>query len=143
MNFPEFDSVLTVSDRNMFLNVLRGFKDGHTVSVLGLPLSRLRTLESFRDERVSRDPKALDEAIEYLNNMPVCKLTIAFEPKDMFIEEALHRVRGSFSEKCILDITVDKKIGAGFLMSYGGKYYDRSLKKLINDYYEQPTTKAS
>lgn len=73
---------------------------------------------------------------EYLKNLPMVNLTLAFNPK----EEIIRRISSWFSYKLntnvILHITVDSELIGGAIIGFNGKYIDGSLKKIVHDMIE-------
>lgn len=70
---------------------------------------------------------------EDLQQLPVVKLTLAVKPKAQLINLIHDWFYQTYHKMVLLDITVNPDIMAGSIVSAGGKYFDASLAKQMND----------
>lgn len=75
----------------------------------------------------------LKEGIRKLKNI---KFTIAFEPKESTIDSLFAWVSQNLKVGLILDVNVDKTILGGAIIEYEGKYEDLSLRKRMEEMFE-------
>ncbi len=63
-------------------------------------------------------------------------LTVAVEPDKKILDESLHSLREKMGDNLVFDIVVDQKILGGAQVIWGGNYFDFSLKKEIEEWFE-------
>lgn len=74
----------------------------------------------------------LDNLKKCLLSLPVCKITISFEPSLDFQRKLSEWFEEKIGRKVILDILVVDKIVAGAQIEYEGTYRDYSISSLID-----------
>lgn len=98
-------------------------------------------LKLEREGKVDLDLKKqfefLEELKNYLQNLPVLKMEIAFFPPKKTIEKFSDWLKKEVGKKFILDIYFNQKIVGGAILEYGGKYKNFSLAKEIDKFFER------
>jgi len=89
---------------------------------------------------ISQIQSFLQEIKTVLGQLPIVTLTIAFSPKQQFINELItwfmvHGKRETEDVLPLFDISIDKSLIGGAVISCNGKYADYSLKKVLQDKY--------
>ena len=86
------------------------------------------------------DVKNSIQVTEFFNQLqktiqaiPVVSLTLAFEPKFSFIKKMSSWLVVRLKKTVLLDITVDRLLIGGAIVSSGGRYKDYSLKKILGE----------
>ncbi len=74
----------------------------------------------------------LEDLKNFLKNLPVLKLEIAFLPLQKTIEKISRWLRKEVEGKIILDIYFNPSIVGGAILEYKGKYLNLSLAKEID-----------
>jgi F0F1-type ATP synthase delta subunit len=72
----------------------------------------------------------------YLAHLPVLQLTLAYHPTNEQIEELSDWIRTKTAKPVILHVHYDIRVIGGAIITYGGKYADKSLKKRMESVYE-------
>ncbi|MEK7571828.1 MAG: F0F1 ATP synthase subunit delta [Patescibacteria group bacterium] len=67
-----------------------------------------------------------------VNNLPVVALTLARPPQVTFLQNVQEWFLRSYNTLVLLDIAIDASLIAGGVISIKGKYYDYSLKTLLD-----------
>lgn len=78
--------------------------------------------------------KSLREKLTKYNYL---KMTLAFEPTDISIDKFFSFVRKYISEDVVIDFDYDARILGGAQISYQGKFYDLSLRRLFDQEFEE------
>ncbi len=90
--------------------------------------------------------KYVEDIITYLKDLPIVKVTLAFEPEDQFINGLNQAISQQVGKKIILDLSVNHHIVAGMQMEYQGKFADYSYEsqtdKFLADHLQKYLTKA-
>lgn len=79
----------------------------------------------------------LNSMREKLNNLKVFGITLAFEPTGKTIDLISSWVRQNLGPLTILKIDVDPSIIAGSIVDFEGKYADGSLRKKLDEVFEE------
>jgi hypothetical protein len=79
---------------------------------------------------------ALEVLKEKLQNLPVLTLTLSFFPDAKTIEKLSTWVKSNIANQVIIDFQNDSEILGGAQISYNGKYLDDSLKKKLDEYFQ-------
>ena len=90
-----------------------------------------RGMEPAGDERQEH---FLNSIIEFLDNIPKVKITLAFEPSITFVQRLNKEISKEVGEKIVMDISINQFIVAGAIFEYLGKIQDFSLSQSIDDY---------
>lgn len=78
----------------------------------------------------------LTDAYQTISSLPILILTLAFEPSEQVIYNISSWVRTNFEERIILDLVLDRRLLGGTLIEYKGKYYDYSVRKKLEENFE-------
>lgn len=70
-----------------------------------------------------------------LNSYSRANLTLSFLPSNEFLHKLKLKTRPIFSSKFYFFVNVDPSICGGFILAYNGIYYDKTLIKLVEGYY--------
>jgi F0F1-type ATP synthase delta subunit len=111
-----------------------GFEEVLVQSVRPQTSEAIKTLIS--EGRIEDKAKFFEGAIKELESLKILELTVAFEPKGASVERIWQWVRRNVGEGIILRFGVDRSIGAGAIVVFGGKFRNYSLKKLLDSYFE-------
>ena len=102
--------ILTAQEKTLFENIVKNNPDSNT------------------DSNISTQAQFVSE---YLNNLPVVRLTIAFTPNIAF-ERKLADLISNKLRNVLLDIIVDPEILGGSVLEYAGKHVDKSIINLFD-----------
>lgn len=83
-----------------------------------------RGLEPTTDDKQSDFLSALST---YLKNIPLVKITLAFDPTLEFVAQLNKKITAAAGCKVILDVLVDESIVGGAKFEFGGKYWSSTL----------------
>ena len=94
--------------------------------------------EALRKDNISFENKTMIKECliglrDQLQKLKVFKLSLAFEPSEISIDNLFNWVVKNIGEGCILDIETDKAILGGTIIVYEGKYEDLSLRKALEE----------
>lgn len=73
------------------------------------------------------------ELKKWLIRLPVCDLTIAFEPTKEVLRDLGRWVRKNLDKEAVLRVTVDPGVMAGVEIAFKGRYKDLTVKAKIDD----------
>lgn len=82
--------------------------------------------------------KFLGELRDAITALPVVQISLAFSPKAKVIGLIHDWFYRTFRKMVILDIIVKPDLLAGSIISYNGKYYDYSLGKETENFWNKP-----
>jgi hypothetical protein len=82
----------------------------------------------------SEQKQFIEDIIDYLRKVPQVKVTLAFEPDDLFTSKLNEEISAQSGQKVILDISVNHHIVGGLVLEYRGKHKDYSVEPKVNDY---------
>lgn len=148
--FDIITSVKTVSDRDALALEIDHFLDSIFAKETQTLDNILREISFNMGEKLKQifQKKQLDisnkEAIkdclselkELLNKFRIIKLTVAFEPSSKTIEEIANFVSSKIGVGFILDIDTDETILGGAIVVYNGQYKNLSLRKSIEETFD-------
>lgn len=77
--------------------------------------------------------KFLSDLKAEIQSLPVCSITIAFDPSESTLNLISQWVRNNISTHAILDVLSDSSIIGGAKIALGGKYKDMSIKSRLED----------
>jgi len=85
-------------------------------------------------QKIKTDDKTmfLKDLISRIKGRKVVKMTLAIAPTDFLIGQIYNWLITSISENIVLDISIDKQILGGAIVSFGGKYFDFTLRKTLD-----------
>ncbi|MBI2031787.1 MAG: hypothetical protein HYT08_04210 [Candidatus Levybacteria bacterium] len=81
--------------------------------------------------------KFLNGLKDYIQQLKILKLQIAFQPSDEMIDDIFVWVSENIGQGIILDISYDISLIGGAIITFEGKYRDLSLKKRFSDIFEK------
>lgn len=87
-----------------------------------------RGLEPATDDKQADFLRAL---ADYIKNIPLVKITLAFDPKLEFVAQLNREITAVAGCKVVLDISVDESIVGGAKFEYKGKYWSSTLEVQI------------
>lgn len=76
----------------------------------------------------------IEEIIAYLKKIPQVRVTLAFEPDDLFTDKLNEQISALVNRRIILDISVNHHIVGGVVLEYGGKHRDYSVEPKVDRY---------
>lgn len=79
----------------------------------------------------------IEELVSYLKKIPQVKITLAFEPDDLFTAKLNDQISNLVGQKIILDIDVNHHIVGGVVLEYQGKHHDYSVEPRVNSYLKE------
>ena len=79
---------------------------------------------------------ALNELIAKIKSLKIVKLYLAFSPSQNLTDDIFNWVSDKLGKGIILDIEEEPTILGGAIVEYNGKHIDYSLKKQIEEAYE-------
>lgn len=79
----------------------------------------------------------IEEIISNLRKIPQVKITLAFEPDDLFTSKLNDQISSLVGQKIILDIDVNHHIVGGVVLEYQGKHHDYSVEPRVNSYLKE------
>ena len=82
-----------------------------------------------------KDVDQISQLIKQIESLKVVELALAIKPTQNFIEKILTFVETNFGSDIVLDLKFNPDLIAGAQIVYGGKYFDFSLKKSLEDYF--------
>ena len=88
---------------------------------------------------VTNPEKVLDELVDEMKELPLLRLSIAFEPTQSSVEMITRWLQTNTGKHWILDLTVDPKVGAGAVIEAGGLYRDFSLNEKLDQVVQRVT----
>ncbi len=83
-----------------------------------------------------KDVDQISQLIKQIESLKVVELALAIKPTQNFIEKILTFVETNFGPDIVLDLKFNPDLIAGAQVIYGGKYFDFSLKKSLEDYFK-------
>lgn len=83
--------------------------------------------------RENLDDKLLKDLMEKIKSRRLLKLTLAIDPSEDIISEVYEWAVKNISEDIVIDISKDKEILGGAIVSYEGKYFDYTLWKTLRN----------
>ena len=83
-----------------------------------------------------KDVDQISQLIKQIESLKVVELALAIKPTQNFIEKILTFVETNFGSDIVLDLKFNPDLIAGAQVIYGGKYFDFSLKKSLEDYFK-------
>lgn len=81
------------------------------------------------------------ELRKWLMGLPVCDLTIAFEPTKEVLRDLGRWVRKNLNKEAVLRVAVDPGVIAGAEIAFKGRYKDLTVRAKIDDLF--PFERAS
>jgi F0F1-type ATP synthase delta subunit len=69
--------------------------------------------------------------------LPILQLTLAFEPSEAVIGNISRWARKNLVPGILLDLTLDRSVLGGAMISYHGKFYDLTLKKKLQEIFDK------
>lgn len=82
---------------------------------------------NIHEDSLSEVKTALEGMQKYIASLPVLSLTVAFEPTDDTVKVLSEWFVVTMKKQVLFDISVDKKIIAGSVFHFNGKYKDFSI----------------
>lgn len=79
----------------------------------------------------------LSKAYRTICALPIIKLSLAFEPSETIINNLSFWARQNLEPGVLLDLSLDRSIIGGVVISYKGKFFDFSLKNKIREIFEK------
>lgn len=101
-----------------------------------------KTLGEFVSTDISKqigsiDTNSLDNVLVELKNklmqLPTIKVTLAFVPKQNFVNEIAEFIEKNINLKGVIELTHNPEILGGIILDIGGKYIDLSLKRKLDE----------
>ena len=77
--------------------------------------------------------KFLRDLMTYLQNLPVVKVTVAFESTHSYVMKLNNQISGYLGKKCILEMIIDEDVIGGAIIEFNGKMSDQTLKIKLHD----------
>jgi F0F1-type ATP synthase delta subunit len=90
----------------------------------------------LRENNINTEAKqAVKDFLQLLQEkivaMPVLSMTIAFEPQEQTMRALSEWFLVNMNRQMLFDITVDKKLVAGSAINYNGKFFDFSIRPIL------------
>lgn len=137
--------IKTTEDVTFFLSFLEKlntelFKKDRTLAQIleqeisyqnGLTLKKIAASHNVNLAHAAEVVNFLTKLTEAVNALPVMHLTLAFPPKEGLITTISQWFMVNMREYVILEITVDRSLLAGAVVSFNGKRKDFSLKQQL------------
>lgn len=79
----------------------------------------------------------LSNAYRTICALPILKLTLAFEPSEAVIGNLSRWARQNLAAGILLDLSLDRSVLGGSVISYNGKFYDLTLKKKLQAVFDK------
>lgn len=79
----------------------------------------------------------LSKAYRTICTLPILRLTMAFEPSEMQVSNISYWARSNLEQGILLDLSLDRSLIGGLVITYKGKYYDFSLKNKLKEIFEK------
>ena len=73
------------------------------------------------------------ELKKWLMGLPICDLTLAFEPTKEVLRDLGRWVRKNLDKEAVLRVAVDPGVMAGVEIAFKGRYKDLTVKAKIDD----------
>lgn len=84
----------------------------------------------------SKQMLLIDSIINYLENLPEVKITMAFEPSATLISKLNNEISKEHGQKVVLDVNINQFIVAGAAFEFNGKYREYTLALRIDEFIE-------
>jgi hypothetical protein len=87
--------------------------------------------------------KFLDNIITTIIALPTLSLTIAVEPNEQILKSVIDWCEVNLGKQVIIDVEVNPGLIAGATVQFGGKFFDFSVKPILDEILSQPPLPAT
>ena len=136
-----FSHLVTTTDRTQFLNRLAEF-ERIQYQDLDTPLEQ-KMNECFGSEApvvasLVKDTGegALKALAQAANDIPVCTITLAFEPTRSHMYKLRDTIATLAATSLVLNVVIDASLVGGAILSWNGKYFDGSVGTKLHEYFK-------
>jgi len=134
----------TLEEKNIFLNELDILANALFASDPGafdtvLNKSVRAKTAGFIKQRLAEgeEKQALVSSLKkFVDRAKIIKITLAFEPREETLDKLFSWVMKNIGLGAIMDVSYDESIVGGAIVAVDGKYRDLSLKKRINELFQ-------
>lgn len=75
----------------------------------------------------------LKDLVSFLQNIPIVKVTLAFEPNRTFVIKLSNQISAIVSKKIVVDVIIDENVIGGAIFEYNGRASEQTLKDSLRD----------
>ncbi len=69
--------------------------------------------------------------------LPILRLTLAFEPSELVINNISYWARNNLEKGILIDLSLDSSLLGGAIIMYKGKFYDYSLRIKLKEIFQK------
>jgi F0F1-type ATP synthase delta subunit len=105
-----------------------------------ISIMRENTINTESRENVKLFLQKIHDAVAAL---PVLSITIAFEPQEKTLKALSEWFLINMKKQVVFDFTVDRKVVAGATLNYNGKFFDFSIRPVVERILQMYTQKLT